>query len=91
MKKNVRLSKIKGKFKRALFVHKYNKFREAFEKFRNPIIRLQAIVRGKFLHRVFTNVKKSTLIIQRAYRRHLKKKFYLSKEWQAYRSVLSIN
>lgn len=91
MKRNLRLSKIKGKFKRALFVHNYNKFRVALQKYRYPIIKLQAIVRGKFLHRVFKQVKKSTLMIQRVYRRHLKKRFYLQKEWEKFREVMRGN
>lgn len=91
MKKNVRLSKIKGRFKRALFCYKYNQFKEAFERYKKPIIKLQAIVRGKFLHRIYKDVRRSALIIQRVYRRHLKKKFYLSKEWLAFRDVLCIN
>lgn len=91
MKKNLKLSKLKNRIKRALFQHNYNKFREALNKYKKPIIKLQAIVRGKFLHRTFKMVKKSTLLIQKVYRRHLKKKFYLSKEWQTYRKVIQVN
>ncbi len=76
MKKNLKLSKLKNRIKRALFQHNYNKFREALNKYKMPIIKLQAIVRGKFLHRTFNIVKKSTLLIQKVYRRHLKKKIY---------------
>lgn len=88
IKKNLRLSKIKGRFKRALFQHNYNKFKKALNLYKKPIIKLQAIVRGKFLHRTFNLVKKNALLIQRVYRRHLKKKFYLLKEWESYKRVI---
>ncbi len=91
MKKNLKLLKLKNRIKKALFQHNYNKFREALNKYKKPIIKLQAIVRGKFLHRTFKMVKKSTLLIQKVYRRHLKKKFYLAKEWQTYRQVIQVN
>ncbi len=91
MKKNLKLAKLKNRIKRAIFRHNYNKFREALNKYKKPIIKLQAIVRGKLLHRTFNLVKKSTLLIQKVYRRHLKKKFYLAKEWQSYKQVIHNN
>ena len=88
MKRNLKMTKIRAKFKRAIFCYKYFKFKQALNKYKWPIIRLQAIVRGKFLHRVYNKVKRSSLLIQKAYRQHLKKKFYLQKEWIEYKKII---
>lgn len=77
MKKNIRMSRVRSKFKRALFQHKYNLFKKALAQYKKPILILQAIIRGKYHHRTYNKIRQSTLKIQKAYRMHLKKKFYL--------------
>lgn len=46
---------------------------------------MQAIVRGKFARRTFIIMKRCAILIQKAYRRHLKKKYYLIRLWRDYR------
>lgn len=58
--------------------------------FKKPVIKLQAIVRARYMRRAYLKLKKSVLIIQKAYRRHLKKRFYLEKAWQDYKKNLLI-
>lgn len=46
---------------------------------------LQAAVRGKFARRTYIIMKRCAILIQRAFRRHLRKKYYLIKLWREYR------
>lgn len=52
---------------------------------------MQAVVRGRYLRKVYTKVKECTLLIQKTYRRHLKKKFYLDRAWRDYKLNLTTN
>lgn len=61
------------------------------EKYKKPVIMLQAIVRGRYIRRTFLQIRKSAVIIQKAYKRHLRKKFYLNKIWEKAFKDLSQN
>lgn len=49
--------------------------------YKKPILKLQAIVRGRYARRTFLEIRKSAMIITKAYKRHLRKKYYLKKIW----------
>jgi len=65
--------------------HKYQNYLKMINKYKQPIIKMQAIVRGKFARRTFIIMKRYAILIQKAYRRHLKKKYYLIRLWRDYR------
>jgi hypothetical protein len=46
---------------------------------------MQAIVRGKFARRTLLVVKASAILIQKAFRRHLRRKYFLIRLWRDYR------
>jgi len=46
---------------------------------------MQALARGRSARKMFLLMRKSASIIQKAYRRHLRKKYYLSRLWKDYR------
>ena len=58
-------------------------------KYKKPVMKLQAIVRGKYLRKIFLQSKKSAILIQKAYRRHLNKRFYLERVWKKYKLNLN--
>jgi hypothetical protein len=68
-----------------IFRHKFQNYLKTLNKYKGPIVRLQAAVRGKLVHRTFHVVKNAAIFIQKAYRRHLKKKYYLIRLWKDYR------
>jgi hypothetical protein len=49
---------------------------------------LQAIVRGKFARKSYQLARNSAILIQNAYRKHLSKKYFLTKLWKDYRKNL---
>jgi hypothetical protein len=53
--------------------------------YRKPLIMMQAIVRGKFARRTLLVVKASAILIQKAFRRHLRRKYFLIRLWRDYR------
>ena len=46
---------------------------------------MQAVVRGKLVHRTYHVVRDAAIFIQKAFRRHLRKKYYLIRLWRDYR------
>lgn len=87
----LKMMKMRAFIKRALLRFRLNAFKELLHMFKKPILKLQAIVKARYLRRAYLRVKKSALIIQKAYRRHLHKRFYLEKAWKKYQENLSIN
>ena len=73
---------------KVIFDHKFKKFQRILQRFTRPIIKLQAVVRGKFSHRSYIVMKKCTILIQRAFKRHLRKKYYLIRLWEGYRKTI---
>ena len=73
------IRKMKGRafMKRAIVKFRVKAFREMLQKYKTPVVKLQTIVRARYMRRIFLRVRKSAIIIQKAYRRHLHKKFYL--------------
>lgn len=69
--------KIRSFLKRAIIKFRFNSFKEMLMRYKKPIMKMQAVVRGRYLRRIFLQARKSAIIIQKAYRRHLHKKFYL--------------
>ena len=84
------IRKMKGRafIKRAIVKFRVNAFREMLQKYKTPVVKLQAIVRARYMRKVFLQVRKSAIIIQKAYRRHLHKKFYLERLWKVYKNNL---
>lgn len=76
--------------KRAILKSRVQGIRDLLEMHRKPIIKLQSIIRCRYTQRAYLKVKKSTIIIQKAYRRHLHKRFYLEKVWRKYRNNLGV-
>jgi hypothetical protein len=74
----------------AIFQHKYQKYLAILERYRKPVLMLQAVVRGKFVRRTFLLMREAAILIQKAYRRHLRKKYYLIRLWRDYRKNLYI-
>lgn len=72
----------------AIFQFKYQKYLNILNRYKEPIIRLQAIVRGKFARRAFLTMKAAAILIQKAFKRHLHKKYYLIRLWRNYRKNL---
>lgn len=68
-----------------IFQYKFRKYVTQLNKYKNPIIRMQAIMRGKLTFRTYQNVRKAAIFIQKAFRRHLKKKYYLIRLWRDFR------
>ncbi len=71
------MTKIRLRFKKVIFQHNYKKFELALRRYKKPILLLQSIIKGRYAYKTYNLIKKNTIIIQRAYKRHLKKKFYL--------------
>jgi len=67
---------------------KYQQFMTRLDQYKRPIIMLQAVVRGKFARASYQLIRTSTLLIQKAYRKHLSKKYFLIKLWKDYRKNL---
>lgn len=70
---------------KVIFHCRYLRFVENMNKYKKPIIKMQALLRGKFARRVYILMKASAIVIQRAFRRHLRKKYYLIRLWKKYR------
>ena len=85
----IRRMKIRAFLKRALVKKRVNSFKELLYIYKKPVVKLQSIVRARYMRRVFLKVRKSALIIQKAYRRHLHKRFYLERLWKMYKQNLN--
>jgi len=68
-----------------IFQHKLKKYVTQLNKYKTPIIKMQAVIRGKLTFRTYHNVRQAAIFIQKAFRRHLKKKYYLIRLWRDYR------
>ena len=91
IRRKLRLVKYREYLMKVLFHHKFEKFQSIFNRYKRPIIMLQAVVRGKFTHRTFITMKRCAILIQRAFKRHLRKKYYLIKLWKEYRKNIYID
>jgi hypothetical protein len=85
IRRKLRLAKYRDHLIRALFSYKYRKFQDLMRKYLKPVVRLQAIARGRYARKAFKLLRKSAIIIQKAYRTHLRKKYYLTRLWKSYR------
>ncbi len=83
--------KIRAFIKRAILKLRLSAFKSVLDLHKKPVLKLQAIVKSRYLRRAFLKIRTSALIIQKAYRRHLQKRFYLEKAWRKYESNLRIN
>jgi hypothetical protein len=82
IRRKLKLIKYREYLMKAIFHNKFMKFQKIFYKYKRPIIMLQAAVRGKFARRTFITMKRCAILIQRAFKRHLRKKYYLIKLWK---------
>ena len=73
-----------------LFKVKYRHYQRVLNKYRAPIVKMQALARGKFAHRAYNISRQCAILIQRAFRRHLKKKYYLIALWREYRKHIYV-
>lgn len=85
IRKKLRLGKYRDHFLQAIFQHKFQKYLKILASFRDPIIQMQALVRGRLVRRTYITIKRAAIFIQKAYRRHLRKKYYLIRLWRDYR------
>lgn len=85
IRKKLRLGKYRDHFLQAIFQHKFQKYLKILASFRDPIIKMQALVRGRLVRRTYITIKRAAIFIQKAYRRHLRKKYYLIRLWRDYR------
>ena len=83
--------KIRAFIKRAILKLRLIAFKQLLDTHKKPIIKLQAIVKARYLRRTYLKIKKSVIIIQKAFQRHLHKKFYLEKAWEKYKNNLVMN
>lgn len=60
---------------------RYRMFRQALDRYRRAAQIIQANWRRKLLSRAYQLVKKSTLIIQKAVKKHLHKRYYCASHW----------
>lgn len=74
--------------KRAILRSRVQGIKDLLQMHKKPVIKLQSIIRRRYTERAYQKIKKSAIIIQKAYKRHLHKRFYLQKIWQKYRSNL---
>ena len=86
----IKMMKIRSFMKRAIIKFRYQAFKTLLMRYKKPVMKLQAIVRGRYLRRIFLQARKSALVIQKAYRRHLHKRFYVEKEWKKYKKNLKL-
>ena len=85
----IKMMKVRSFMKRAVIKFRYQAFKQLLMRYKKPVVKLQAIVRGRYLRKVFLETRKSALIIQKAYRRHLNKRFYLERLWKKYKANLN--
>lgn len=77
--------KFRAFVKRANQKFAVNSIRELLWMYKTPVVKLQRIVKARYIRRSFLLARKSALIIQKAYRRHLHKRFYLERLWRKYK------
>jgi hypothetical protein len=85
IRRKLRLAKYREFLMEILFKQKYQKFIVLLNRYKKPVVMMQAIVRGKFARRSFLLMKASAIVIQSAFRRYLRKKYYLIRLWRDYR------
>lgn len=85
IRRKLRLAKYREYLMKIIAQHKYLKYLKILNRYKAPIIKMQAIVRGKFTRTAFLLMKTCSILIQRAFRRHLRKKYYLIRLWRDYR------
>ena len=90
IRKKLRLAKYKEYVTQAIFLHKYQKYLAILNRFRRPIVKMQAIVRGRYARRAFLTMRDAATVIQKAFRRHLRKKYYLIRLWKDYRKNIYV-
>lgn len=49
---------------------------------------MQALLRGRLTFKTYTLLKNCTIVIQKAFRRYLRKKYFLIKKWRDYRKYI---
>ena len=49
---------------------------------------MQAVARGKLCFRTYTLMKNCAILIQKSFRRYLRKKYFLLKKWKDYRKYI---
>ena len=82
IRRKLRLAKYREYLNQVLFKVKYRNFQRVLDKYRRPIVKMQALARGKFAHRAYNMSRQCAILIQRAFRRHLHKKYYLIALWK---------
>ena len=85
IRKKLKLIKYRDHLMQAIFQHKFQKYLKLLNRYKNPIIKIQALARGKLVRRSYLTVKKAAIFIQKSFRRHLRKKYYLIRLWREYR------
>lgn len=88
IRKKLRLGKYREQMMQAIFQHKLQNYIKTLKSFKDPIVRMQAVVRGKLVRRTYLVVKAAAIFIQKAFRRHLRKKYYLIRLWRDYRKLI---
>lgn len=88
IRKKLRLAKYREYMLQAIFHHKLGNYLAILNGYRKPIVKMQALVRGRLVRRTYQLVKRAAIFIQKAYRRHLRKKYYLIRLWREYRKLI---
>lgn len=88
IRKKVLLTRYKMCLMRMISAAKFKKFHQALSKYTKPIIKLQAIIRGKFAFRTYKIMKGCAIVIQKAFRSYLKKRYFLIGKWKDYRRYI---
>lgn len=73
---------------KCISIHKFTKFHEKLNLYKAPIIKMQALVRGKLAFRSYYLTKNCAIVIQKAFRTYLRKKYFLIKKWRDYRKFI---
>jgi hypothetical protein len=84
----LRLAKYQQYFLKVISYHRYQRFAAKLDKYRRPIIKMQALVRGKLAFRTYILLKNCAMLIQNAFRSYLKRKYFLIKKWKDYRKYI---
>lgn len=71
-----------------IFINKYNKFLKKLNRYKKPIIKMQAIVKGRLVYNSYRLIKKSVIIIQKQFRNYLKRKYFLISRWLDYKKYI---
>lgn len=82
IRKKLRLVKYREHLLQAIFYHKFQKYLGLLKRYKDPVVKMQAMVRGRLVRRTYLVVKRAAIFIQKAFRRHLRKKYYLVRLWR---------